>query len=436
MDAISSFFVEYLEYIITLLAVIFFIFTEFFFSGSEIGLVAADKTKIRYQANKGSKASALILKLFRKPEWILSTTLTGTNISVVTGTTIATAMMLELFPNFGDLLTVLIFSPFMLFFGEIVSKGVFQQKADTIAPKIIYPLYIASIIFYPILLVLTTITSIVSKLFGVSGELHSIFTSKEELKMVLDMAKEGSDVHKQERKMIQRLLFKFSGVSAREVMIPLVDLVAVSSKATVREAIANLNQTDFPWVFVYSDRIDLITGYIGYFDLLNMNKEDFITPVVRPVYYIPPREKIHALLVKMQERNINFAVIVDEYGGADGIITIEDILEEVVGDIASGHERRQPLFRKVDKNKCLVNSRAEIDELNRKMPFEMEIPEDDEYVTLGGFMISKLNKIPEEGEFFEFEKHIFTVEKADERAVIEVSIMSKEPLESEDETVK
>lgn len=203
-------------------------------------------------------------------------------------------------------------------------------------------------------------------------------------------------------------------------MIPLIDISAVPTTATVDEAIQSLNQTDLPWVLVYSNRIDLITGYIDYFDLLSMNKNDPIHSLIRPVNYIPPNKKLHELLLEMQGQKISFTVIVDEYGGAEGIITIEDILEEVVGDIASEHEKRQPLFR-LRENKYYVYGRIEIHQFNEQMPFEFEIPEGD-YATVGGFVIASLEKIPKIGDSFKYKDYQFTVEKADERSVIEISI--------------
>ncbi|MGK5094872.1 hemolysin family protein [Deltaproteobacteria bacterium TL4] len=408
-------------YLFTLLLVFIFMLLEGFFSGSEIALVAADKTKLRYQAKKGSKSAKLVIKLFRKPEWILSTTLTGTNISLVSATTLATAAMLTIFPKYGDLITVAILTPCTLFFAEVLSKSIFQQKADVLATKVVYPLYFASWLFAPVVLVMTFITSMVSKLFGIEGEVHSIFVSKDELKMVLDMAGKGSDVLQQERSIIQRL-FEFSELTARESMIPLVDISAVVSTATIQEAIQSLNKTDFPWVFVYSKRIDLITGYIDYFDLLNMDKGDKIRPVIRPVYYIPPHKKLNALLVEMQERRVNFAVIVDEYGGAEGIITIEDILEEIVGDISDEHEKRQPLFVVVNENQYLLQARTEIHQFNEKNQFGLELPEEGLYATLGGFVVTQLDQIPEVGQSFVYQECLFSVEKADARSVIEIRI--------------
>ncbi|MBF0286523.1 MAG: HlyC/CorC family transporter [SAR324 cluster bacterium] len=422
-------------YLATVLIVLFFIFLEGFFSGTEIGLVSADKTRLRFQAKKGSKAAALIMKLFQKPEWILVTTLTGTNISIVTATTITTAAMLQIFPKFGDLIAVLVLTPCSLFFAEIVSKSIFQQKADQLATKVIYPLYFISWLLSPFVFVMATVSKWVSRLVGVTAEFDSIFVTKDELKMILEMAGDGSDVLQQERNIIYRL-FEFSEISAKEIMLPLVDTSAVSTTATVEEAIDNLKETDLPWVFVYSSRIDLITGYIDFFDLLNIKRNDPITTLVKPVHYIPSHKKIHQLLTEMQEKKINFCVIVDEYGGAEGIITIEDILEEVVGDIASEHEKKQPLLKFVGENKYIVRGRVEIHQFEEAVPFDLQFPDGD-YATVGGFVLSQFDNIPLHGDQFKYKGYLFRVEKADERSVLEVSITKlsakeEQPLEIED----
>ena len=410
-----------MEYLITTaVIVLLLILLDCFFSGTEISLVSSDKNKLRYQAKKGSKSAALIVRLFQKPEWLLVTCLTGTNIMVVTASTITAAAMLQIFPEFGDLITILILTPCTLFFAEILSKGIFQQKADHLATKVIYPLYFFSWVFSPIVFVMTRISNWISALLGTKSHQPSIFVTKEELKVILETTGDGSDVRQHERSMIQRL-FEFSEISAREVMIPLIDILAIPRTATVADAIESLNQTDFPWVLVYSNRIDLITGYIDYFDLLNMDRSASIRSLIKPVYYIPPNKKLRALLLEMQEQKINFTVIVDEYGGAEGIITIEDILEEVVGDIVSEHEIHHPLFRMGGGNQYFVQGRIEVHQFNEQMPFELEIPEGD-YATVGGFVISILEKIPQVGDSFQYKGYSVTIEKADARSVIEVSI--------------
>lgn len=415
-----------MEYLITTaVIVLLLILFDGFFSGAEISLVSADKNKLRYQAKKGSKSASLIVRLFQKPEWLLVTSLTGTNITVVTASTITAAAMLQIFPEFGDLITILILTPCTLFFAEILSKSIFQQKADHLATKVIYPLYFFSWVFSPIVFVMTRISNWISALVGAKDYQPSIFVTKEELKVILETAVDGSDVRQHERSMIQRL-FEFSEISAREAMIPLIDISAIPRTATVADAIESLNQTDFSWVLVYSNRIDLITGYIDYFDLLKMNRTDPIRTLIKPVYYIPPNKKLHALLLEMQEEKINFTVIVDEYGGAEGIITIEDILEEVVGDIVSEHEKRSPLFRIGKGGQYFVQGRIEVHQFNEQMPFEFEIPEGD-YATVGGFVISMLEKIPQVGDSFQYKEHFVTIEKADARSVIEVSIASPPP---------
>lgn len=421
-----------MEYALTtVLVVMILIFLDGFFSGAEISLVSSDKNKLRYQAKKGSKTAALIVRLFQKPEWLLVTSLTGTNITVVTASTITTAAMLQIFPEFGDLITVLILTPCTLFFAEILSKSIFQQKADHLATKVIYPLYFFSWIFSPIVFFMTRVSNLISSVLGTKNEQQSIFVTKEELKVIIETAVDGSDVRQHERSIIQRL-FEFSEISARESMVPLIDISAIPRTATVADAIESLNQTDFSWVLVYSNRIDLITGYIDYFDLLKMNRNDPIRSLIKPVYYIPPNKKLHALLLEMQEQKLNFTVIVDEYGGAEGIITIEDILEEVVGDIVSEHEKRSPLFRIGEGKHYFVQGRIEIHQFNEQMPFDLEIPEGD-YATMGGFVVNTLSKIPQVKDSFQYKDYTFVVEKADARSVIEVSITPppEEPGEEE-----
>ena len=193
-----------MEYLITILIIFCFVLLEGFFSGSEHGLVVSDKSKLRHQARQGSKTAKLVLKMFRKPEWILSTTLTGTSLAMVTGSTISAALMLQLFPKFGDLLTIFVLTPFTLFFGEVVAKNLFHQKSNIFATRVIYPIYWCSWLFLPIRVVLSFAASGISRLLGVKTWTESLSLTKEELQLHLDMAKEGGDVKQQERHIVHR----------------------------------------------------------------------------------------------------------------------------------------------------------------------------------------------------------------------------------------
>ena len=211
---------------------------EGFFSGSEMGVVSADRMKLRHAAAKGSLGAKLALDMLNKPEWLLSTTLVGTNISVVANTTMATALMLQLFGEYGSWLAVALVAPLIWVFGEIVPKSVFQQRADVLTPRVIFLLKFFSWLFYPILLVFSLLTRLLAMIVGDRTGKQNPFTLREEILALMQMSTDGGDIDRRESAMIRRL-FNFEETTVSEVMMPLIDVVAVEQGETCGEAIAD-----------------------------------------------------------------------------------------------------------------------------------------------------------------------------------------------------
>ena len=209
-----------MDVLITLLIMVLCLLAEGFFSGSEIGVVSADQMKLRHEAANGSRGAQLALSMLKKPEWLLSTTLVGTNIAVVTNTTMATALMIELFGDRAGWLAIVVAAPLIWIFGEIVPKSVFQQRADTITPIVIFPLKVASYLFWPILIVFSLLTRLLTRVFGGMGE--SPFTLREQLITMLEMPATKGDIDASEGDMIRRL-FTFSETTIEDIMEEVVE---------------------------------------------------------------------------------------------------------------------------------------------------------------------------------------------------------------------
>jgi putative hemolysin len=222
---------------ITALLMVVCLIAEGFFSGSELGVVSADRMKLRHDAAKGSRGARLALEMLEKrPEWLLSTTLVGTNIAVVANSTIATALMISLFGEAGSWLAVVLVAPLIWVFGEIVPKSVFQQRADTITPYVIYVLRFFSILFWPILIIFVTLSKFLSRLAGSRDE-HNPFTLREQIQSMVQMPpQEGGDIQAIEKTMIRRM-FNFSETTVYKVMVPLIDVNAIEKGSTVGEAV-------------------------------------------------------------------------------------------------------------------------------------------------------------------------------------------------------
>jgi len=392
---------------------------EGFFSGSELGIVSADPMKLRHMAAKGSRGAKLALKMLEKPEWLLSTTLVGTNIAVVTNTTIATALMLDLFGEGGSWAAIVFVAPLIWIFGEIVPKSIFQQKADTITPWVIFPLRAASILFSPLLVIFTAITRTVSRAVGEAPQ--SPFTLRQELLSMVQMSAQGSDIQPDEKDMIRRL-FDFSETTAREVMVPLLDVVAIEEGTTCGEAIQLAAERSHQRLPVYRERVDQVVGLLNALELLGGDPEAPIRTFVRELDYVPGSKSVRDLLLEFRLGASPMSVVVDEFGGAEGIVTMEDIMEEVVAELQDefDHGETDPQWmRKLGDCHYMVSGRVEVDTLQQELG--LDIPRG-KYATLAGFLLERAKDVPEQGEVIVWQGITFTIHRAQPQVIQEVRI--------------
>lgn len=367
----------------------------------------------------------LAIKMLEKPEWLLSITLVGTNISVVTNTTMVTALMIYLFVDNGSWMAVAVAAPLIWIFGEIVPKSVFQQKADELTPRIIFILLFFYYLFfyylfYPILLVFSMLTRLLTKLTG--GDQQNPFTLREEIVTMLQMpAAAKGDRQPVEQNMIRRL-FIFTETTVNDVMMPLIDVVAVEKSITCQEAKQVSVEKSHIRLPVYDQRVDRIVGVLHTLELLDADPQAPITSYIRPAIYAPQGKSIKNLMSELRADGSVITIVVDEFGGAEGIVTIEDIMEEVVedledeydGSIEDGH-----WIRRLNENEYLVSARVEVGELNEKL--QIELPEG-RYVTLAGLILDRTHKVPKKGHIVKESDISLVIHRSTAQAILEVRI--------------
>ena len=401
---------------LSLLVIALCLAAEAFFSGSEIAVVSADRATLRHAAANGSKGAALALKMLEKPEWILSTTLIGTNVAVVANTTIATALIYQQLGEGFGWLAIVVVAPLIWVFGEIVPKSAFQQRADAITPKAIFLLNFFSYLFWPILWGFAHLSRRLS--LGNGGP--NPFTLREEIRTLIEMSPAAGDILPEEKSMIRRV-FDFSETTAGEIMVPLIDVVGIEKGSTCADAAHIAAEAKHKRLPVFDERIDQIVGTLNALDVLLEDAEKPIVTYVRPVVYVPPSKSIGELLVEFSQGDI-FAVVVDEFGGSEGIVTLEDVLEEIVGELEDEFDERsasQPMIREVGHNHYIMSARVEIDTLDDTL--QLTLPDGD-YETLGGFLNSITGEIPVVGEVITYRKITFTVLQATPQAIQEVRV--------------
>ncbi|MEW6672107.1 MAG: hemolysin family protein [Thermodesulfobacteriota bacterium] len=403
----------------TLIIMLICLLLEGFFSGSEIALISADQMKLRHDAAKGSRGARLALRMLKKPEWLLSTTLVGTNVSVVANTTLAAGLAISLFGEQNSWIAIVVAAPLIWIFGEIVPKSVFQHRADTLTPRVVFFLRVASYAFYPILIVFSLLTRLGNRVFG--GQSQNPFTLREEIITMLQLPAKDGDIQHVEKDMISRV-FSFSETTADCVMVPLIDVVAIDQRATCGEAVRVAAENAHVRLPVYADRVDRVVGVLNTLELLGEDPSRPITSYIRPVRYVPGSKGIRELLLDLRQDGDTVAVVVDEYGGAEGLVTIEDVMEEVVEEMEDEYDSKessQQWVRKVADRDYIVSARIEVDNLEEKL--HIVIPRG-KYVTLAGFLLERAREVPSVGSVIKADGISYTIQKGTPRTIQEVRV--------------
>ncbi|NOQ78300.1 MAG: DUF21 domain-containing protein, partial [Gammaproteobacteria bacterium] len=395
-----------MDWTVELFIILFFLILKGFFSGSEIAMVNSDKLKLRHQAKMGNKGARLVLKLFKKPDVILGTTLVGTNLATVIISTLGTLVFIELFGSSGDFISILVLTPILLIFGEVVPKSVFQQKADTLVPFLIYILQFFSYVFYPLIIIFSTVARFATKIVGGGETPQNMFITREEIRVLLDLSESASDPSTIDRKRIRRII-RFADTTVGEAMIPLADVVGFNKTRDMKEAIRIVIKHGFNRLPVYHGNITNVKGMLtlSTWDLMEMDLENKpITDYISPTLYLSPKQTIDQALPQLQARDDHMAVVVDEYGSAIGILTMEDVFEEVVGEIDVGYdfEEYNPKGRfyiiHENEHSHILGGRMPISEVNDILYVKLPV---EEAHTVGGFITSRLRTIPKVGDIVE-----------------------------------
>ncbi len=387
-----------------------------FFSGSEIALMGADRLLLQARADGGDAAAGRVLAMLKNPTRLVGTCLAGVAVSSVAGTTIATTLVGR-FTDRPSLVVAAVLPVVTVIFCELVPKSVFHQFSTAWAPRLVVPLFLVSRLITPVLWLMDRFTALLYRVLGVKGEADAV--RREDIQLLLDNSPTG-DIRAEEREMILRV-FNFSETSVRDAMVPLIEVTGVPETATVGDAIATAIESGFSRLVVYRKRVDRIVGVVMHADL--MFAPDNNAPVSSIMHtdlvYAPETKRVDQLFVDLRRRRQRIAVVVDEYGGGVGLISIEDILEELVGDIEDEFDRRRPLVRRSGEGVWTASARVEGEALLAITGFEL--PEGD-YETLAGYLLSRLGHVPAIGEKVLHAGWSLEVTKANERAILEVCL--------------
>jgi putative hemolysin len=405
-----------------------------FFAASEIAMVVTDEAKLRTANQRDGRESSLLLALLRRRERVLALTLTGANLATVVAASILTTFLHQFGPNTAYL-APFVLAPVTLLIGESLPKLLTFRHPIGFARIAARPLRALEAAFWPLLEAETVVSRWLRKLAGVPPGMQSMFITREDLALMIrslgDQPQQPIDdaILPAERQMISRI-FRFKNAEARQAMVPLVRVEAVALETTLAEAAEIVRRTGFSRIPVFDKRIVNIVGLLHVFDLLEA--PDLSRPVeevMRQVVYFAESTPLDEILLTFQRTGQNLAVVVDEYGGAAGILTLEDLLEEIVGEIDEEHGPGEELVLIISPRALSASARAPVTELNER--FGLRLPESGEYATIGGLVVERLGHIPRPGEQLKAGEATLTVVRADARAVREILITPARPLDAE-----
>lgn len=418
--------------IIEFLIIFILILLNAFFAASEMAIVSTNKTKVILLANDGNTKADLLLKLLDEPSRFLATiqvgiTLAGFLASASAATSISEYLS-EFFKRFnvpaGEeislIVVTLLLSYITLVMGELFPKRIALQYSEAIAMFAVKPIMFVSKITHPFVKLLTSSTNLLVRIFKVDSENLEEKVSEEEIRMMISVGEETGVFNETEKEMIDGI-FKFDDTLAKEIMTPRPSVFTIDINTPVNELVDLVIEEQYSRIPVYEDNVDNIIGILYMKDLFKSVRKDHlnnydIRSLLRPAYFVPETKNIDTLFKELQSTKNHMAVLIDEYGGFSGIVTIEDLIEEVMGNIFDEYDESQESIMEIDKNTYIIDGLIPIDDVNER--FNLKLPSD-KFDTIGGFVVNLLGSIPseEEDQTVEFENITFKIEKVEERRI-------------------
>lgn len=399
-----------------------------FGSGSETAVVSASRTRLQHMASQGLRTVRLALRTLDQRETTLAATLIVTNVFNIASGAIATVTFQRWVGSLGPFVATAVMTGVLLVVSEIVPKAYFRHHADQMLVRGAVVWQILSWILLPITYPVEVVTKSVFRLFG--SRPKSLYTTREEIKLVLEESAEEGGLGRHEQEMLESTL-DYATTIVREVMVPISEVALLLETASTEELISLVRMQPHTRIPVYRERVDQIVGLVNVFDVLyDKQRKTFLRPYVRPARLVPDTKGIDKLFLEMQRARESLAVVVSEFGACIGIVTLEDIIEEIFGELADEHEDATPEIQKMGPGRFRVSARTDIDDLNDETGFA--IPKVG-FETVGGYVLHCLGRIPRKGESFADGDLAIHIIEADRYGVKMLEIVRTEPENPADE---
>lgn len=408
-----------------------------FFSGSEIAFVSANRLKLEIESRKGSWTGRTVNYFIRNPETFLTTTLVGNNIVNVLYATLMTLFLVgpitgllqgwsQGYPSPVLVLVIqtVVASVIIMIFGEILPKALFRIHADWWVKLIAVPQQVCNWIFRPLIVVSNAASNVIIRYVAPGSEPAEHIFRRQDVELIFQELRDsgGSDLDKEDSEILHNVL-ELSNKRVKESMIPRTDIIAVEKNTSIEETLKVFISSGFSKLPVYQESIDDVIGVIFAYDLFS--NPDNLTQIMRPIKLVPASQKSKDLLSEFRKSNISVAIVIDEYGGTAGMVTIEDLLEEVVGDIQDEYDTEEHFAKKLASDTFVISGGMELDDLRQSYP-EIELPEESaEFETIAGYIIHELGRIPKVNEELLIEGNKIIISKATPSRIETVKLILK-----------
>lgn len=396
-----------------------------FFSASETSLMSLSKIRIRHMQEEGVKGAKLVSNLIEDSNKLLSTILVGNNVVNIAATSISTALFTSLIPGAsGVAVATAVMTVLVLLFGEITPKTIAANNSEKVAILVSRPIKIIIFILRPVVWVFNLVTGVIFKILGVKDKSGQPYITEEELKTMVNVSHEEGVLEIEERQIINNV-FQFGDMQAKEAMVQRLDMIAINSEDKYEEIIEMFKNEKLSRMPVYNESIDDIIGILNIKDIIFLNDEEIqkfnIKDYIREPFFTYEFKKITQLLEEMKIEKSQMAIVVDEYGGTSGLITIEDLVEVIVGDIEDEYDEEEEEIQVIKEDEYIVDGSIKITDVNELIGVRLE---SEEFDSIGGYIIGHLRRLPEENEVIEVDNIKFCIESLDKNRIKKVRIFT------------
>ena len=394
-----------------------------YFSASETALISLSKIRLRHMVEEEIKCAASVQKLIQNPNSLLGTLLIGNTVVNIGASALATTIAINTFGTRGALISTGVMTVVILIFAEITPKSLAASNSEAFSLKVAKTMTICVFILKPIVKIFTYITSAILNIFGVKVNKERPFITEEELKTIVDVSEEQGVLETEEKNMIHNV-FEFGDLKVRDVMVQRMDIVGIDLNATMEDIMKVVKEERFSRLAVYDDNIDSIVGILNVKDLIffDGHKEDFnMKKYMREPYYTFEFKNLAKLLSEMKKNRTHMVIVLDEYGGTAGIVTIEDLVEEIVGEFQDEYDELEEDIFVVKEDEYLVAGSTRIEDVNEMIGTSIE---SEEFDSIGGFVTGIIGRLPGEHEVIEHNGIKYTIESIDKNRIKKIRIIT------------